>query len=235
MSILFSVRSRGSVDKRPLASVITGDIIGSSKLSIDRRKDLYREFQLLSSLLKQQYPLDVLYDISNFRGDGWQIICNRPKKAVEITLFIRMYFRFTFQEEKLDTRAAIGVGTIDFIPPQNISAGDGDAYLQSGHLLESFREQRMGIEFSHAENETLSQAIKNGILLLDLIATSWSSGQCQSVFWALHGLKQKEIAANWKPNPITQASVSVSLKTAGWNQIKESLDLFEGLLSSLAQ
>lgn len=213
-----------------LASVITGDIVGSSILSLERRSDLYLEFRTLSQLLKKQYPREITYDMSNFRGDGWQVVCNRPEKALEITLFVRTYLRFTFSTEKLDTRAAIGIGSIHFIPPENVSAGDGEAFIHSGHLLESLKDQRMGVEYPHPAEDEIYQALDTLILLLDHIVTSWSPWQCQAVFWGLHGYKQSEIAANWKPAAITQASVSEGLQSAGWKSIVHSLKTFESLV-----
>ena len=212
-------------------AVLTGDIAGSSKLDYDRRFLLYQAFPVLSDLLLSKYPEAVSYRISNFRGDGWQIIVNSPQKAFEIGLFIRTYIRYRFQMEKLDTRIAIGIGPVDFIPSENVSAGDGPAYLASGHLLETMTNGFVGINFSSdIKNDLLFNSLANLIGLLDVLVSSWGPGHSQSVNLAMQGLTQTEIAEAWWPAPIKQPSVSKSLQTAGWNQIKNSLSLIERLI-----
>ena len=215
-------------------AVLTGDIIRSSNLPPERRAALYSTFADLSALLRLNYPEDVPYDISNFRGDSWQAVCLHPEHALEVGVFIRSYLQFSFKEEKLDTRFAIGVGNVNFIPPENVSAGDGEAYTLSGNLLDSLSSERMAAAFPPGESEV--QAAAEGMIsLLDFITSGWSASQSQAVFWALHGIKQQEIAARWKPNPITQASVSTILKAAGWAQVRKSLSAFETLISSAIQ
>lgn len=212
-------------------AVLTGDIVGSTRLNPSRRQDLFNSFVLLSKLLQMSFPEDISYPLSNFRGDSWQLIVNRPQKSLEISLFIRTFFRFNFEKEKIDTRIAIGIGKINFIPKENISAGDGPAYISSGHLLEELTSSRMAIEFAENHLNSFEPGIENLILLLDHIITFWGASQCQSVYWAMQGLKQKEIALNWIPEPISQAAVSKSLDTAGWDKIKKSLLFFEDVLT----
>lgn len=213
-------------------AVLTGDIVGSSKLDAERRIYLYKTFPLLSDILLEKYHDNISYKISNFRGDGWQLIVNSPSKAFEISLFIRTFIRYKFQNEKLDTRIAIGIGSVQFIPEDNVSAGDGPAYLSSGRLLESFSHQYMGIRFSSVKENLLLSSLENLVSVLDLIITSWGPGQSQAVNLALQGYTQTEIAKKWQPNPIKQPSVSKSLQTAGWDQLKYSLTLLETLISS---
>jgi len=215
-------------------AVLTGDIIESSKLTPARREALYAAFASASALLKQRYPADVSYNISNFRGDGWQIVCNRPEKSLEIGIFVRTYLRFTFKAEKLDTRFAIGIGRINFIPAENVSAGDGEAYTLSGHLLDTLGPERTGVALPERAAPPVQAALDGILGLLDFIVSAWSASQAQAVFLALHGYKQEEIARRWTPAPITQASVSATLKTAGWTQVHKSLPSFETLVASAA-
>jgi hypothetical protein len=214
-----------------IKAVLTGDIVGSTRLNPSRRQDLFNTFIFLSKLLQTNFPEDISYALSNFRGDSWQLIVNRPQKSLEISLFIRTYFRFNFEKEKIDSRIAIGIGKVNFIPKENLSAGDGPAYICSGHLLEGLTSSRMAIGFAVDKINSFEPCVENLILLLDHIITSWGTSQCQSVYWAMQGLKQKEIALNWMPKAISQAAVSKSLDIAGWDKIKKSLLFFEEVLS----
>ncbi len=213
-------------------AVLTGDIIESSKLTPASHAALYAAFADASRLLRQHYPAEVSYNISNFRGDGWQIVCNRPEKSLEIGIFMRSYLRFTFKAEKLDSRFAIGIGFVNFIPAENVSAGDGEAYTLSGHLLDTLGSERMAVSLPE-RGAPLIQVSLDGILsLLDFIVSAWSPSQAQAVFLGLQGHKQEEIARRWVLSPITQASVSATLKIAGWTQLRKSLTAFENLVAS---
>ena len=214
-------------------AVITGDIVGSSKLSADRRLSLYQVFPTLTNKLQDRWGEAFPNPISNYRGDGWQAVVTQPEKAVEICLFIRTFFQYQFQQEHLDTRIAIGIGPVNFIPSENVSAGDGPAFLVSGRLLESMDRTRMAIDFVDPSNVLTAEALKNLVLLLDLIATGWKPSQSQAVFWALHGYNQSEIASKWWPASIKQPAISKSLNVAGWEQVKTSLTSIERLLTSV--
>ena len=212
-------------------AVLTGDIVNSRNLSEESRVRLYKTFPQLSKNILRLYPQDVTYPMSNFRGDSWQLVVNRPQKSLKISLYIRLYICFTFGAEKLDTRIAIGIGKVNFVPTENVSAGDGPAFLASGHLLESFKSERMAIAFSEKKELAERIGLDNMIGLLDHIVTGWSPSQCQAVFWSLQGLNQKEIAAHWQPKAISQAAVSKSLRNTGLTQIMQSLSLFESLFA----
>ena len=216
-----------------LRAVLTGDIINSSILDQQERQRLFEVFPALSAILRERYPQEISYNMSNFRGDGWQLVINHPHKSLEISLFIRAYLRFAFTEKKIDSRIAIGVGMVDFIPAGNISAGYGSAYTVSGHLLEVLKAyQRMGIAFStEAPLPTTSTAVIL-VELIDTIITSWGPSQCQAVFWALQGLTQTQIADRWLPEPITQPSVSNNINRAGWASIKKTLVFFEEMFNN---
>jgi len=125
----------------------------------------------------------------------------------------------------LDTRLAIGIGSINFIPPENLSAGDGEAFTLSGHLLDAMESGRMAIALPEGSDPVVSTALAILVSLLDYLPTSWSASQAQAVFWSLHGYKQEEIAGHWQPAPITQASVSAILKRAGWSLVKKACQL----------
>ena len=212
-------------------AVITGDIVGSSKMKADRRLSLYQFFPALSTLLHDRFGDVFPYPISNYRGDGWQAVVTQPEKAIEICLFIRTFFQFKFQQEHLDTRTAIGLGPVNFIPAENVSAGDGPAYLISGRLLESMNRARMAIDFTGLSDPFTTEALKNLVVLLDLIVTGWKPSQSQAVFWAMQGFNQSEIAAKWWPARVKQPAVSKSLNVAGWERVKTSLTSIERLLA----
>lgn len=217
-----------------LRAVLTGDIINSSTLNPQERQDLFAAFPKLSSLLRERYPNEISYNISNFRGDGWQLVVNYPRKALEISLFIRTYIRFAITQEKIDSRVAIGIGGVDFIPAGNVSAGYGSAFTLSGHLLEALpAHQRMALGFPIDDLSLTHAAASMLVELMDSLITAWGASQCQAIFWALQGLTQTQIAERWLPAPITQPSVSNNLNRSSWPTIRKSLVFFEELLNNI--
>lgn len=217
-----------------MRAVLTGDIINSSTLNQRERQELYEAFPRLSAQLRERYPAEIGYEISNFRGDSWQLVVNQPGKALEVSLFIRTYIRFSITDRNIDSRVAIGVGGVDFIPEGNVSAGYGSAYTVSGHLLEGLpAHQRMALGYSIDPPSLAHGAATTLVELLDSIVSAWGASQCQAVFWALQGLTQTQIAARWLPAPITQPSVSSNLNRSSWLTIRKSLAFFEELLNNL--
>jgi hypothetical protein len=217
-----------------LRAVLTGDIINSSGLDPRERQTLFAAFPKISALLRDRYPAEIGYEISNFRGDGWQLVIDQPRKALEISLFIRTYIRFAITDKNIDSRIAIGIGGVDFIPAENVSAGYGSAYTLSGHLLEALpAHQRMALGFPIDDPSLTHAAASILVELMDSLITAWRASQCQAIFWALQGLTQTQIAERWLPAPITQPSVSNNLNRSSWPTIRKSLVFFEELLNNV--
>jgi hypothetical protein len=215
-------------------AILTGDIVNSSGLSSDRRHYLYETLQALSTLVKQKYPREVPFDLAKYRGDGWQLLVSPPKEAFEISLFMRTYIRYQFDQEKLDTRIAIAIGSIDFAPSDNISEGYGVAFTESGKLLDSLKEYRMGVSLLQNTDQMLNRLAKTLLRTSDTLISAWTPAQCQAVHLALYRLTQREIGKRWKSGPIAQASVAKHLKSANWDLIKEISSLYADLFSSIS-
>jgi len=214
-------------------AVLTGDIVNSSKLLPRERQALFEAFPKLSAMLRERYPDAVHYNISNFRGDGWQLIVTRPAKSLEVSMFIRTYLRFAVTEMKIDSRIAIGIGQVDFVPEGNVSAGYGSAYTASGHLLEALPGgQRMALGFAAREPGLAGSAAVILVELVDTLVSAWGASQCQAVYWALQGLTQTQIAQRWQPAPIRQPSVSYNINRSTWPTIKRSLSFYEEAITS---
>lgn len=214
-------------------AVLTGDIVNSSKLLPRERQVLFEAFPILSAMLRERYPHAVHYNISNFRGDGWQLIVNQPAKSLEVSLYIRTYLRFAVTEKKIDSRIAIGIGQVDFVPEGNVSAGYGSAYTASGHLLEALPgSQRMALGFAAREPGLVHAAAVILVELVDTLVSAWGASQCQAVYWALQGLTQTQIAQRWQPAPIRQPSVSNNINRSAWPTIKRSLAFYEEAITS---
>lgn len=220
-------------DNEKIYAVLTGDIIQSSSLDIPRREYLYNALQELSILLQTRYPKEMVQEMVKYRGDGWQLLINAPQKAFEISLFIRTYLRFTLKPEQLDSRIAIAIGKVDFIPEKNISEGFGRAYTDSGKLLDELISRRLGFKLAGLGDKRLNQLIAGLIHVYDELITSWTPAQCQAVYLSLQYATQKEIGMHWQPKSVSQVAIAHHLKAANWNIVKEGLQLFEEVIMTI--
>ena len=119
-----------------LYAILTGDIVNSSKLSSDKRQKLHYAMKEGSKAVRRAFEKDVPLDVDIFRGDSWQMLVFNPAKSLRIGLFYRAFLRAEMQSSNVDTRMSIAVGTIEFIPDDRVSGGDGQAYQYSGNALE---------------------------------------------------------------------------------------------------
>lgn len=217
------------VSKRKLYGVLTGDIVGFSKLPVGQRRrinDILKEgCRKISRVFKGSVPLDV--DV--FRGDSWQLLVSDAAISLRAALYLRAHLRASHEALKIDTRIAIGVGAIDFLPGDRVSKGDGPAYRISGSGLESMNKAgRMCFGFKGSDVEGAMDVI---VRLTDVLAMNWSGRQARALTGALQGLTQEKIGALWTP-PITQQSVNRHLQRAGWFAIEEAVAYFEKQLST---
>jgi hypothetical protein len=195
------------IEKGKLYAVITGDIIDFSKLPTGQRQGLNRIMKKGSEAIRKAFTGSVPLEADVFRGDSWQLLVSDAALSLRIGLFLRAYLRASIGAgtNKLDTRMAIGVGTVDFVPDDRVSRGDGEAYRHSGNGLEQMP-KTSSMCFRNPGRE-MEEPLDVLVQLLDVLAMNWSDKQALAITGALQGLKQEKIGSLWKP-PITQQSVN---------------------------
>ena len=200
-------------------AVVTGDVVSSSDLSKDNRESLYHSLQSIMHTVFDYYRDSIPYSPATFSGDSWQLIVSRPGEALKIALHFRALVIASSSEQKIDTRLSIGLGSIDFIPKDDISGGDGEAYRLSGQSLEQIKKQeRMTVSFPDAMKSDLTEAVKLIVKMVDLQVSEWTPSQAHAVSGAMMELTQQEIAGNWPNKPISQQAVAQHLKSATWRK-----------------
>ncbi len=207
---------------RKLYSVITGDIVKSSRLPLDKHKLLLKIMQRCSKDISEIYPKALKYEPEFFRGDSWQILIQKPELALNIALFYRAYLKAKMQLDSIDSRMAISVGTVDFIAA---SFGVGNAYKISGKTLDKKTRRRIKFVSDILPSEELIDLI---ILNTDFISAKWTSRQSKIVLLALQNKTQKEIAVKLN---ITQQAVSQQMDSLGWLTISANIKYFSTLIT----
>lgn len=208
-------------------AVLTGDIVGSSRLSVDERRALHEGFAGGAGRLEQHFGQQILHKPEIVRGDSWQFAVKDPEKSLRIALFFRALIRISLPEVEIDSRIAIGFGSIDFVPGGRISSGDGEAYRLSGEGLENLQKPfRMGLFFPDKYRSNLTGALDVIVKLIDREVGKWTKAQAESTAGALIGLTQQQIASDWVAREITQQAVAQHLERAGWSTVEAGLSFF---------
>ena len=208
---------------KKLYSVITGDIVKSSKLSLDKHKLLIKVMRSCSKEIFKVFPEALKYEPELFRGDSWQVLIQKPELAFSIALFYRAYLKAKMQLSSIDARMAISIGTVDFVES---SFGIGDAYKISGKALDKKGKRKIKFVSDIIPNaDVIDLVIQNS----DFISSRWTSNQCKIVLLALQNMDQKTIASKLR---ISQQAVSKQMEAAGWTIIVENLDYFRYALLS---
>ncbi|PTY02428.1 hypothetical protein DB347_23775 [Opitutaceae bacterium EW11] len=201
-------------------AVLTGDIVGSSDLSKDERQALPDWIRQAARETRKTFPEAVPLEIDIFRGDSWQLLLTDVARCVRIALFLRCWLRAI---GNVDTRIAIGMGGVDFVPKDRVSEGDGEAYRASGKALETLSAGRnppsLGMDSAPDE-------VRVTLRLMDALAQGWTAKQARAVGGALRGWIQEKIAQDW-PETISQQAVTKHLATAQWPAVQEALEYLE--------
>ena len=223
-AITHQVDGRMDVKLDQVYGVISGDVVGSTKLDKFKREALFHTMREGSDLLKdwlgrKTMPLDV--DI--YGGDSWQVLLTNPGKSLAAGLLYRAHLRAS--NPKCDTRFVVAIGAIDFVPGKSVSEGDGEAFRLSGQLLaDGLRRRRMA--FAAHDREAANRWDLAFDLIDSLASHHWSEKQALAMTGALRGWKQEEIGTLWNP-PIEQPTVNRRLKLAGWSSISRAIAEFE--------
>ncbi|MFP4672878.1 MAG: hypothetical protein ACOC43_15350 [Desulfohalobiaceae bacterium] len=208
-------------------AVITGDIIGSSKLDPANRQELHQVMLTACSRLREVFARAVPLEVDIFRGDSWQLLVTEPEKSLRIGLLYRLDIKIRFAS-KVDSRLAIGLGRILFLPGDRVSQGEGPAFRLSGQALDNlpaYSALGLGMD-SSGQQQGCSELLQGSLFLLDAILRSWSPKQALAVYGALQDWTQERITSLWQPK-ISQQTVAEYLQKAGWGNVKHFLRVFE--------
>jgi hypothetical protein len=212
-----------------LRAVLTGDVVESSRLPAEQRRALPAILKGAAKGLERAWPKAGPSPIAVFRGDSWQLILSDPALSLRAGLLFRSWvISASGAGLRLDTRMAIAVDTIDFMPSGHVSEGDGPAYRASGEALDNLGS---GVRMCLIAPGT-PDLLKAAIGLLDAIVQDWTVLQALAVKGRLQSRTQAEIAAGW-PERITQQTVARHLARAHWPVIEDMLLKFEDSLRTL--
>lgn len=211
-------------------AVVSGDFIGFSALPAQIREASYHLVKQAGRELARMFPSAMPWEVDMFRGDGWQFLLTDPALSLQAALFFRAYLRARAGGHPTDVRLAIGVGPIDYVPDNRVSAGDGIAFRLSGRLLDQMAMKKTSSMRFAMEDEKRSLPLDGITLLIGALADSWTERQARAVAGALQGLTIIQITQQW-PDRISRQAVGKHLARSRWPEIRIGLEIFESTAS----
>jgi len=201
-----------------MIAVLTGDIVSSRTLDLKKIKWSKRLKQIIEkeSGLRKTPRWDV------FRGDGFQVELDDPSQALRLAILIRAGLRSMSPETKIDARIGIGIGEKGYTG-KSVNESTGAAYLQSGALLDSLKNESHRLEIStpwpafNKYNITLK--------LASLIIDGWTFAEAEAVFLRLSDHKtQQQIARKLR---ISQPAVHKRFINGHCRELEDVILFFE--------
>jgi len=122
-----------------LYAVITGDVVGSSKLEPAVRHALLDLLAASFATVDECFgPMESRFAI--YRGDSFQGVLSNPRTAMHAALLLRASIRAGLPGTRFpkdpDVYLAVGIGTISSLPEGQGAMGDGEAFRRSGPALD---------------------------------------------------------------------------------------------------
>jgi len=204
------------------ASVISGDIIGSTQLKTASRKKL----QQLLSLFFEDATLEWTdLRAEQYRGDSIQMILTVNRLAA---LRIALLLQTCLIKDNFKIRLAIGVGNITFQSAEVITS-DGSAFQASGPYLDALTKSGEMISIASFDEEFTSEWQVHSASL-NYILERLTQQQAEAVYLQLQDHTQASIAKKLK---IKQPSVHQRLQAAGWPVVQKILNRFESVIPTV--
>lgn len=192
--------------------VITGDIVKSSNLDVEKRAKLREAFDYLSSISQGKYEYFI-------RGDSFQILLSQ--NALREALLVKTYL---FVKLRIQVKISIGIGEAAFLN-EKISDSDGEAFWLSGRNLDEMKNKPEFLRIS-TNNSQKNQEWAIHCSVIDYILNKQTSNQAEVVFWLLQKKNQQEIASLIN---LGQPSVNNRIKNSVWNIIEKILNRFQNV------
>lgn len=214
-----------------LAAVVTGDVNASSRLEAAEARGLERLLERCFAETDSALPRAGLRGYTGFRGDAWQFAVGCPEFAVRAALFYRGRLLVHSERDlgrRLHSSAAIGFGTIEWLPDGSSAAGGGSAYEASGRRLDRLRRRIPGLGLAGLGDQDEGLDVLLGIM--DALVRGWTAHRAEAVVLAMQGLSQGEIARQWAPQ-VSQQAIHKHLAAAGWPALEPALAWLETTLT----
>ena len=224
-------------------SVISGDIISSTSLSLEDSKLVEENLKILLQDLKTIFNAygriikgDYLECVVPNAPEGLQVALAVKSFVKAIPIDVKKYKKEDNRLKQFKThgiRLAIGYGELSrYNPEQGII--DGEAIYLSGREISgesTYNKERIVIKntmFFASKDEDLNKNFQPLLALLDVLLSKATSRQCEVLYLKLLNNQEDEIA---KRLGIGQSAVNQHSTSVGWNAIDDAVNYFKMVIS----
>lgn len=214
-----------------LFGIVSSDVVDSTTLEraaiLQLRKDIYN---YLFPDMVEEYPS---FWGRVVRGDTIECCISQAQYSFRVALLAKCWMKNwaetnggSLDMRRFGARCSIGIGTMRIVDREG-DLLDGDAIYIAGRNLDYISDRNIPVAFgmktAHSDIEDL---IANNLLLLNTLLYELTSRQCAVLYYKLLGYPEMEIARRLG---ISQAAVNLRARNAGWQQIKDTLNILENI------
>ncbi|MCR8547070.1 MarR family transcriptional regulator [Salipiger sp. P9] len=199
-------------------AVLTGDIVDSSELSASALDATMAALRVAVQDIST-WPGPVAAGFARRGGDGWQMACDRPERAMRAALYLQASLRRLDRSRATRIALAVGAGSLSPTDLDDPNSAHGPVFTTSGRLLESLSGHRL---MAHASGGAEAAALR----LADHISQGWTPAQARALCEMLPpGTGPRAEAA--ERLGITRQAVNQALWSAGFPALDEALSYLE--------
>lgn len=207
-----------------IKGVITGDIVNSTTIQVNYRKQLIDSIQQIAEELMVLTPLRIEF----FRGDSFQLIVTKPEEALKIAVLLRAGLKCKSPADSKsiwDARISLGIGEISYTS-EKIVISDGEAFHFSGWGLDEIGKHKLAVRTKWGD---INDELKVSTAFADDIISNWTSSQAEVIYpTLLYQTSQKDIAIKYGK---TAQNISKLLLAAKENLIHIYLKRYSTLIT----
>ncbi|MDD5697723.1 MAG: hypothetical protein PHH77_03825 [Victivallaceae bacterium] len=198
-------------------AVLTGDIIESSKLNAEQLAAARKALEDIVADFKALYPRAIIGEPAFFRGDGWQLLLARPRYSLRLLLFIASGLKM---RRVNNSRIGAAAGPVKTINYDNISLSNGAAFTESGRVLNAIENIKIKKDkpLWRLSDKNIYRVLT--FAALTAVADNWTPAIAGSIYGALKGLNQHEIASETGGS---RQNTAKQLRRGKWSLIAEIL------------
>lgn len=180
--------------------VITGDIVGSSKILEDGDRDRLLEvmYQTIEDIKARQGWMEIKLEVS--RGDSFQLLSPYPSSTFIFAVMLRAHIiANSSKNTRWDARLGVGIGKGEYLTT-SIRESDGEAFHLAGKAFDSLdRNSRL---VTLTPEEDFNNELKISSAFADDIISNWTPTQARICYEMGIKMKiQKEIAQSENSTP----------------------------------
>ncbi len=212
-----------------LHAVLTGDIIGSTKKAAPPSDQIHAALRAAASDIAVAQPKTLVGELDIFRGDSWQLLLSDPGAFLAVALIVRANLKFRVG---VDTRIAVGVGTVDHIDQDRISMSSGPAFTTSGRRLDAMTKPPF-LTINSANGTAARDVIMLASALsaaCDAIVQDWTARQAEiaRLVFISPDATYGELAEQLEP-PVALQTIAKAYTSASLGALLLAIEAVEGV------